>query len=233
VSGEEPTIDFVLPGTWWRIALDSEEKIRRSAQAMSRNWLGRSDELAAARADLSARVAKAAETARLADGQDFYLSRELMSGVGVPLSLAVYWPVLPVGPSRAGYPRSAAESLAASLRGTANAGEVEILDSDAYGVVRVVHGQQQADEIITEDDFGRLLISYWVINPASFRTPLLSFSTPLVPLKNEILALGDAIVSTVSWRVGDAREAARRGPAPSQPASPGQRQPNRPARTRT
>jgi hypothetical protein len=221
VSGEEPTIDFVLPGTWWRIALDSEETVQRSAQAMSRNWLGRSDELASVRAELSARVAKAAETARLANGQDFYLSRELMSGVGVPLSLAVYWPVLPVGPSRAGHPRSAAEALAATLRGTADAGEVEILDCDGYGVVRVVHEQQQAEEVITDDDLGRLLISYWVLNPASSRTPLLSFSTPLVPLKDEIVALGDAVVSTVSWRGGDASETTRRGPAQLQPAPPG------------
>lgn len=200
-----PAVDFMLPGRWWRFPLGTEQEMRRSARAMAVQALGRADHLAQLRSELCAQVVQAARSAKAARGTEFYFGLEIAPGMPLPMSLTVYWPDVPVPPSRHAGHRLAAESLAASLAGMGR-GEVSVLDSEDFGVVRVVGGQPPTGSPAEGDGAelerlraSRLDVAYWILNPASPRTLLLSFSTSLGDFQDAVLELGDAIVATVMW----------------------------------
>jgi hypothetical protein len=195
--------DFALPGRWWRIPLDTEGSIEGSAQAMARELIGRGDEVAGLRRDLVRDVVAAATAARAGNGQDFYFALEITPGVGVPISLTVYWPELPTGPSRE-HAATAAASLAASLEKAEDPGEVAILElSPVAGVVRTTRAfapSVPVAEVTAADQLGRLDLSYWVLQPGATRTLLMAFSTSMVDLREPVTGLCDAVVATVTWR---------------------------------
>lgn len=195
-----PAADFVLPGEWWRVPLDSTETIRSSARALAVTTFGRSDELARFRAEMTAEVVSAAERARTIDGQDFFFALELAPGERVPLSLTTCFPAMEPVPSRAAHPRIAAEVFAAKLLLTSGEADVEVVDNEEFGVVRVVDSRAGSPEGATEAMPGRLTATYWVLNVESPRALVMSFVTPLVEAREEMLYLTDAIVASVTWR---------------------------------
>ncbi len=194
-----PAVDFVLPGRWWRVPLDTAETIRGSAQALAVHTFGKSDELARLRAEMTSEVISAAAVARKIDGQDFFFALELAPGERVPLSLTTCFPSLEQVPSRATHPRIAAEVFAAKMELSARAQEVQVLDAlegADLGVVRVAG----APDPTRESPMERLTVNYWVLNVDSPRALVMSFVTPLVEAREEMLFLTEAIVASVTWR---------------------------------
>lgn len=202
---EDPLVDFILPGRWWRLTLGSDDALRRAARAMALDALGRADQLAQLRSELITQVLRAAGSARAAGGTEFYFGLEIAPGMPLPMSLTVYWPDLPLTPSRQVGPRVAAEALAESLAHSSG-GQASVVDSPDFGVVRVVKSrpsnavEQPSSDSTGDPDRDRLDVSYWVLNPESARTLMLSFSTTLVQFHDAVVELGDAIVSSVMWR---------------------------------
>lgn len=195
-----PIADFVLPGDWWRVPLDTPETIRSSAKALATKTFGKSDEHARFRAEMSADVISAAERARTIDGQDFFFALELAPGERVPLSLTTCFPPLEQVPSRASHPRIAAEVFAGKLQPAAGTAAVEVIDLEDLGVVRVVDVKRGSPEGVEPVQPGRLTVNYWVLNVDSPRALVMSFVTPLVEAREEMLFLTEAIVSSVTWR---------------------------------
>lgn len=192
--------DFVLPGHWWRVRLDTDETIRKGAKELALRTFGKADDRARLRAEMTAEVIAAAETARRIDADDFYFALELAPGeVGVPLSLSTAWPMVTVTPSLASSPEVAAIGFAQRLRDSITADEIDAFEGDGYGVVRVITRTPPSGPPEAEEP-GRLGVTYWILKPGNPQAFLLSFNTPLLHLEEPALFLTDAIASSVTWR---------------------------------
>lgn len=200
VEDARPSTEFLLPGRWWHIVLGDPADTARQIRAMARSAVGRQDDRAQLRRDIRVTVERAALVAEDAEATDFYFALEIVPGVPIPACLAVYWPDIPYGLSLAAGPRAAADSLASSLRTAQPATRVVSLGDDDIALVRSVRtmvgpafaatGVEGAQELVT---------SYWVIRQDAPRPLLLSFTTALVSLRDEMVDLFDAIVSTLEW----------------------------------
>ncbi|WGX98377.1 hypothetical protein [Nocardioides sp. L-11A] len=193
-------VDFLLPGKWWHIVLTTPEETRRQVRQMARSVIGRRDDRAQLRHDVQASVERAAEAAAQAQGSDFYFAVEIVPGVPIPASLAVCWPEVPAGLSLDVSPAAGAEALSAHLRRSGRWGEVAVLETDGPGVVRTVKtiaGPLSAGTGV--EGAGEVVASYWLVRQESPFPLLLTFSSALVSMREEMVPLFDAIVSTVEW----------------------------------
>lgn len=194
-----PAVDFLLPGRWWRVPLDSEASIASSSRQLAREIVGAADDRAALRHDLTVQMAVAAAEARKAGGQDFYFVLEFAPGERVPLSMAVYWPEMPETLSAAASPGAAATAMSARFVRLYPAAEVETLRDGEVGLVRVVEEYQGVAPATEIGDVARLTLSYWFFDARWPRTFLMSFSTPLVAERESVVRLCDAISAGVTW----------------------------------
>lgn len=79
-------------------------------------------------------------------------------------------------------------------------GEVAVLETDGPGVVRTVKtiaGPLSAGTGV--EGAGEVVASYWLVRQESPFPLLLTFSSALVSMREEMVPLFDAIVSTVEW----------------------------------
>lgn len=198
-SVDLPAVDFLLPGKWWRIPLDSEASIASSSRQLARETIGTADDRASLRRDLAAQVAAAAAEAKKAGGQDFYFALEFAPGERVPLSMAVYWPEMPETLSAAAGPGAAATAMSARFTRLYPDAEVEVLRDGEVGLVRVVEEHTGIEPVAEMGDIARLALSYWFFDARWPRIFLMSFSTPLVAERESVLQLCDAISAGVKW----------------------------------
>lgn len=202
-------VDFVLPGRWWHIALEEDAAVNRQVRSLVRSALGRGDDRAQLRNEMQQAVERAVATARRADASDFYFALEIVPEVPIPATLAVYWPPVPFGLSLDAGARSAAESLASSLTRKDPGCRTEVLGSSDVALLRTektIAGEMTSATGVAEAR--ELVVSYWVIRQDADRPLLLSFTTALASLRDEMVELFDAIVSTLDWRVPEAGEEA-------------------------
>jgi len=193
------TFEFGLPGRWWKVPLSSRDAMIRSAAALAEHVLGRADQLAQLRAEMKASVVKAADAAADSNARDFYFATEVVPGVPVPLLLAVYAPTLPPRLSTDASGQAAADALGAALRTGDSEATISTWAQGDTGVVRdlrVVQGSPE-EEVST----ARLRIDYWLVRRDSADTLVMSFTAPMYweQVGESLLALTDAVVSTVSW----------------------------------
>lgn len=201
-ADDRPVTDFVLPGRWWHIALGDADDVARQARNMCRSAVGRRDDRAQLRHDLQTAVERAAVAARDAEATDFYFALEIVPGVPLPASLAVYWPPVPFGLSFDAGPSAAAAALGANLRATQPGATVEVSGGDELALVRTIRTMVGSTFAATGvEGAEELTVSYWVIRPDAPRPLLLSFTTALASLQEDMVALFDAIMSTVQWDV--------------------------------
>lgn len=207
--GGRPSVDFMLPGRWWHIALGETEDVAAQVRAMTRSVVGSQDDRARLRRELAQEVSRAASAAAQAHATDFYFAVEVIPGVPIPAFLAIYWPQLPAGLSLLLGPAAASSALAASLRTAQPDAEVVDLGGDEVGVVRSVTTIATSLEAALEAHDGTeargpgdgrdVVVSYWALRSDAPRPLLLSFTSPLASMKGELVELFDAIVGTVTW----------------------------------
>lgn len=198
--GSHSKVDFVLPGRWWHIAITTPEATGREIRTMVRSVVGRDDSRAQLRREMQASVQAAAATAAKLHGSDFYFALEIVPGVPIPASLAVCWPPIPAGLAITVSARAGADALAGHLQAVETSATIDILVLGSYDVVRVVKtrtGQLSAGTGI--EGAGEVVASYWLLRQDARVPLLLSFSSALVSMKDEMIPLFDAIVSTVDW----------------------------------
>jgi hypothetical protein len=194
-------MDLVLPGSWWTVDLADRAGDERSIRRMAERLLGTHDRLARQRAELRAHMTELVEKAREGGAANLYIALEFSPGVGLPLSLSVFWPPEIVIGSVPSTPSTVIELVRASLDSLDSApsyesGDVEELGtSSAWRRWRIVTSPADGDmpEIAT------LLVDYWVAVPGTQRVVLLTFSTPLVDEREALLEMFRIIVGLIRW----------------------------------
>ncbi|MBK8758225.1 MAG: hypothetical protein IPM08_14225 [Actinomycetales bacterium] len=202
MDSRNPTVDFVLPGTWWRIPLDSDATVKAKIKRLAEEAFGKADELATRRRELAQMLGAAARDAKSVGGQDFYFAIEIVPGGRVPLSLSVAWPRVPETVSMHAGPGAAAMAFAARASRSWADAAVEVLDSDSAGVVRVLKTKVIADPDqgdATAAPLSKVTIDYWFFGPMHDRAFLMSFASPLAEESEGLVTLCDAIASSVTW----------------------------------
>jgi hypothetical protein len=204
VTTDIPLPTFVLPGRWWRVPLDSPERIAASTRAMGKA-LYPGDELASLRAEIRQRVESAAGEAAQAGARAFHFAVEVVPGVPVPLTLGLFQPDLPPRLSARTGPVAAAEALGASFREGGSGAAVSTWGDDAIGVVRVLSTQEPVPG--AEVDRPVLRTDYWLTAAGSDATTVFSFSAPVIweQTAPALLELMDAVIATVQWSPSDDR----------------------------
>jgi hypothetical protein len=199
-----PRLGFVLPGDWWHVDLTSEQTAQADARALSRALGGRSDERAQVRHQLEGYVLQAGRKAREAKASDFYFALEMLPGVPIPASLAVYWPEVPFGLSIEAGAQVAAHSLASTIQRKDPVAEIETWGDAGDAVIRVAKklaGPIARSAGIAAD--AELSVTYWLIRKGTSGPALLQFTTQLVDEAEHMITLFDAIVGTVAWTEPD------------------------------
>lgn len=207
MQDDTPNVDFLLPGSWWRIPLDSEQAVRTKAKRLAEEALGKADERATKRRELAQMLISAAQDAKAMGGQDFYFATEIVPGGRIPISLSVSWPQMPETLSMHAGPGAAAVAFAARTSRSWASANIEVLDSES-GVVRSVEQRVILDPHKDGEEvpgLSKVTISYWFFGPMHDRALMMSFTSPLVDETESLVTLCDAIASSVTW-VKDVQE---------------------------
>jgi hypothetical protein len=96
----------------------------------------------------------------------------------------------------------AAESFLQTLNATTRKGEAAVVDANPrYGVVREVQLTGDPELLPSRvEEIANLTVTYWLFNPESIATLLMTFTTALAKHREAVIALTDTIVASVNWR---------------------------------
>lgn len=193
-GARRPRIDslgFLLPESWWTVDLRDEAARRRSVSALVERQVGRDDSRASLRGDLRSQLRRAADDAARAGGRIMAVS--LMQADGVPVPATLTMDRVP----GAALDDHGAEELARLLRASQQQGdEIEIAQGLPGPVLRRV-SRRQGDASIGGSDVALLVVDYWLDPTDAHGLMQLSFSSPLLELREGLLELFDAIVASV------------------------------------
>jgi hypothetical protein len=201
VTAPVPGMDLVLPGSWWTVDLADPAADERSIHRMAERLLGTHDRLARQRAQLRASMASLVGKAREGGATDLYVALEMSPGVGLPLSLTVFWPPEIVLGSVPSTPSTVIELVRASLGSLDSAPSYEdgrVEDLGATSTLRrwrIVTSPADGDM----PELGMLLVDYWIAVPGTQRVVLLTFSTPLVDEREALLEMFRIMVALIRW----------------------------------
>jgi len=194
-GARRPRIDslgFLLPESWWTVDLRDEAARRRSVSALVERQVGRDDSRASLRGDLRSQLGRAADDAARAGGRIMAVSLMRADGIPVPATLTMY------RVPGAALDDRGAEELARLLRASQQQDdEIEIAHGLLGPVLRRV-SRRQGDASIGGSDVTLLLVDYWLDPTDAHGLMQLSFSSPLLELREGLLELFDAIVASVS-----------------------------------
>ncbi len=197
------TFEFSLIGTWWSLPVADVAESERAIQRVLVEAIGRRDDRARLRRMLSERLTAIVADARTVHAEQLYFARDIAPGVPMPVSLGIYWPALRSLPADvAGSPKLARAALKAALAETDAAGAVRAQAESMVAAGAVLRRTYVSDSQVEEGaPVGRILrVDYWITSPASDRFVLLSFSSQLAALEEQLLQLFDAIVSSIRWK---------------------------------
>lgn len=193
---------FTLPGKWGRVDLSNEASSRRSIRKITETVTGRREELAMVRAELRSRFQTAADLAREGGASDLYVAFELVKGIPLPAWLTVFSPTIE-STDFAALGLDALKTVL-DLGAASNDPQVTQRTTDVEGnkihaVRQSWRRQRQISEGQTESSFEFLEADYWLATTGPNRIALLTFSTALAEYEEQMLALFDAVISTIRW----------------------------------
>jgi len=203
-----PELVFRLVGTWWPVALGSDEEARASATDVARGTLGTADQHATARRRMRDDLVEAARAAREAHGRLLLLQTEL--GPGEPMSAMLTLfddDRLRMSPSIGTNPQHVLAVLEEALPTIApDMAATAVRRPFSDGEVVRAH---RVDESVEFEDGApftqrRLVAQYWYPVPDSKKLSLVVLSTPLGDIPNALLAYFDAIVEVSGFRPASA-----------------------------
>lgn len=189
----QPHVDdvgLVLPASWWTIDLGSDDAIRRSVGALVERQIGHADIQASLRADARRKLVDAATSAARAGGRLMAVS--LMEAAGVPISLSLTVYRVPGAGARG----AGLADVEAALR-SADSADVLAVEGTTFPALRHV-SERSGPADLGAEDVPMLVADYWVDPGGEHGLLLLTFSTPLVALRDGMLDLFDAVVATVA-----------------------------------
>lgn len=202
----EFTIRFHLPGTWYTISMDDEERARKSIDELAREVAGDTDEGAKVRALMKHQLQEATKKGIEGGGRVMYLGREIAPEVPFPVSITVYEPQgLRMSPAVGTDPQSVLGFMQQGLE-QATIDEITPLSGRQFHALRTVNVEEDEDLIearaaepdnpeLAELKLHTLRADYWCHVPTTKNVILVSFSTQMSEVRNMLLMLFDAIVS--------------------------------------
>jgi hypothetical protein len=198
-----PVVDVrvVLPDHWWAIPLQPPEARQRSVERLVERQFAGVDDQPLLRADARRQLLAQAETAAEAEGRLMALSLQRVGDVPVPASLVVHWIDVPAGPD--GTPGDGA--LLVGLREAFEPQEpgyaLDLGKVAAGRVLRRVH--ELPAELTGAEPTPSLVADYWLERPDGAGLVQLAFATPMLPLRQPLLELFDAIAGALHWVTAD------------------------------
>jgi hypothetical protein len=203
-----PVVDvrLVLPDHWWAIPLQPPQARARSVERLVERQFAGVDDQPLLRADARRQLLAQAETAADSEGRLMALSLQRVGDVPVPASLVVHWIDLPAGPDStpgdgallAGL-QEAFEPLAGASRKPGFA--LDLGKVAAGRVLRRVH--ELPAELTGAEPTPSLVADYWLERPDGAGLVQLAFATPMLPLRQPLLELFDAIAGALHWVTAD------------------------------
>ncbi len=201
---------IVLPGTWLRVPLDAEDRVRAFARAAVVDAVGRSDRLASLRRDAVTRIVDLARQTREAGAHTLLMATQMLPGVPFSASVVgrdVPWPT-PAAPST-----SPAASAVADSGDLASAGATSGRDAmrdrleaaypgreirelrSGLAVRELSHGVLRG----MEEETPSLQLAYWIPRPDSDELLHIRFTTPTAGVDAPVAAFLDAVADSISW----------------------------------
>lgn len=194
---------FVLPGTWARIPLESEAATLASIRRLTEQVTRRQDELATTRAELRARFRRASEVAKEGGASDLFIGLELVPGIPLPAWAAVFptdfesADVSALGFSDLG------KTLDIAVGAAPDGGTTTVSETDEGARIHAVrHAWRRRTDVAEgeiERSFDLIEADYWIVATDPNRLALITFTSALAEYEEEMLALFDAVVSTLRW----------------------------------
>ncbi|CAN5119981.1 hypothetical protein BH09ACT3_BH09ACT3_16810 [soil metagenome] len=193
-----PEIRFRLPGDWWQVPLTDEDAARTSIRKLMRDQLGTADETANLRAGLGRRVLDGLDAAIAGDALAMHIALRIVPGAPMPAFFTVALPSIGMTPAVG----TSAKAVMGVLEKTLSEGKkldetakrFSIRESEVLRSHRILVSSEAEDALPT------LIADYWVTVPRSKRVLLITFSTALVDISEEMLGLFDSILAASYWK---------------------------------
>lgn len=196
-------IELNLPDHWAMIELDEPEQRERQIREIVKKQTARlSDRSAPLRRDLREKMIEVADKAEAAGGK--IMAYLLLPGqeAALALNLTLYWHDLGPEAGTASHLQRVHDRLSSGLGPEDSLTRTETLSGP---FLRHIRRSQGADEVGGQD-LPLLLIDYWAEAPGKQAVARLSFSTPHIGIRDEMLRLTDKVLFSTEWILGQPSE---------------------------
>jgi len=203
-----PALRFRLPGDWWSVELHDRDAAVASAHRLVRHRIGPQDDRTLTRARLTHELTEAVDAAIRAGGQSMFIAIQILEGVPLPISFAVYLPEVAMTPAFGPDPDRVLDILERGIEQVATGEHAD--PGDPADRIRMALSETKATrlhrvrviDVGSGEDSGTLetlVVDYWVAIPGTKRVLLVSFSTSMAALQEYLLQFFDAIMRAAAW----------------------------------
>jgi len=203
-----PTLRFRLPGDWWTVELHDRDAAVASAHRLVRHRIGPQDDRVRLRQRITRELTEAIDAAIRAGGQSMFIAVNILDGVPLPISFAVYLPEVGMTPAIGTDPDRVLDILERGIEHVVHAEHAD--PGDPADRIRLDLPETRATrlhrvrvvDVGSGSDTGTietLVVDYWVAVPRTKRVMLVSFSTSMAPLQEQLLQFFDAIMRVTRW----------------------------------
>ncbi|MFI9486384.1 SseB family protein [Promicromonospora sp. NPDC052451] len=216
-------IELNLPEHWAVIELDEPERRERQIRDIVKQQTAKlGDRSAPLRRDLREKLIEVADKAEAAGGK--VMAYLLLPGqeATLALNLTLYWHDLGPEAGSSSHLQRVQDRIGADLGPDDALTRTETLSGPFLRHVRLGQGSEE----VGGQNLPLLLVDYWAEAPGRQSVARLSFSTPHVGIRDEMLRLTDKVLFSTEWILGQPTEDAPAAPdsdgapAPVAPASP-------------
>ena len=195
-------VRVVLPDHWWVIPLWPPQARARSVERLLERQFTGVDDQPLLRADARRQLLAQADSAADSGGRLMALSLQRVGDIPVPASLVVHWIDVPAGPESTPGDGSLLVGLQEVFEPPTGASRqegfaLEVGKVAAGRVLRRVH--ELSAELTGAEPTPSLVADYWLERPDGVGLVQLAFATPMLPLRQPLLELFDAITGALHW----------------------------------
>jgi hypothetical protein len=203
-----PSLRFRLPGDWWAVELHDRDAAVASAHRLVRHRIGPQDDRVLVRQRVTRELTEAIDAAIRAGGQSMFIAVNILDGIPLPISFAVYLPETGMTPAIGTDADRVLDILEQGITQVATSAHADPGDPDDR--IRVELSETKATRLhrVRTIDVGSgadtgtmetLVVDYWTAVPGTKRVMLVSFSTSMAELQQQLLQFFDAIMRAARW----------------------------------
>ncbi|MFF7795322.1 hypothetical protein [Streptomyces sp. NPDC007991] len=184
--------NLVVPDGWFKLSLDPEDR-DRSIIALAEQQFRGVDNAPLLKEQVMRELQKTAKDAYQAGGIELYLSTLRIGPLPLSSSLLVSFPMPGTMPA------SSDVHTFAEVLGRRGA-EATVVELSAAGrAVRELRSEAASPSTQLGNELRTTTVKFYVPVPATDEWLILSFSTPLDPLAQQMVGLFDAVADTLHW----------------------------------